>query len=249
MSTKVQLERHSVLALTVPQSTRTGWLERLFLIFAGVALLILGLPQLLYPLWFDQGAFAACAQVVLHGGALFRDCWEVRGPLTPLLYALPMAVAPQAIWPIAIHAFDLACAALAAVWVGLLARDWFDDTRDENRSVYISQDVSFAPFVAGGLYWLMYATLNYWSTAQSEGFANLLLLTGLWLGGRMNKVAPSIAAYIWAGVCCGLCVWLKYPFGLFGLTFALVLLFSLRWRGLRWELRSRGGWRAQSSAP
>ena len=72
---------NEVLALTKPQPTRMGWLERLFLIVAGVALLILGLPQLLYPLWFDQGAFAACAQTVLRGGVLFRDCWEVRGPL------------------------------------------------------------------------------------------------------------------------------------------------------------------------
>ncbi len=241
-STEIQPIHHPVLALTTPGPPGMGWLERLFLIAAGAALLTLGLPQLLYPLWFDQGAFAACAQTVLRGGALFRDCWEVRGPLVPLLYALPMALSPHAFWPIAIHAFDLLCAALTAILVGLLARDWFDHDHDDPRSsdspsAYFARETSFAPFVAGGLYWLMYVTLNYWSTAQAEGFANVLLVSGLWLGGRLGKNTDAqgrgiAAAYIGAGLMCGLCVWLKYPFAVFALTFALVLLFSLRWRGL-----------------
>ena len=232
MSIDAQPENNELLIPSVPKPIHMGLLEYVFLLVAGLALLVLGLPQLLYPLWFDQGAFAACAQTLLRGGALYRDCWEVRGPLVPLLYALPMGLAPQAGWTLAIHVFDLASAAVTAILIGLIARDWFDSDRDENRSVYISNDASFAPFVAGGLYWLMYATLNYWSTAQAEGFANLLLVGGLWLGGRMTKTAPSKATYVWAGVCCGLGVWLKYPFAAFGLVFGLILLFSLRWRGL-----------------
>ncbi len=221
--------------LPMPVQPRTSMATGLTLVLLGAALLVFGLPQLFYPLWFDQGAFAACAQTLLRGGAMYRDCWEVRGPLVALLYALPMLLAPQPWWPVAIHAFDLVCAAGTSILVGLIAHDWFDAAPSANRPDYVPLDASFVPFVAGGLYWLMYATLNYWSTAQAEGFANLLLVLSLWLGGKFShRLSTSRTAYVWAGACCGLVVWLKYPFVLFGLAFALVLMFSLRWRVLFW---------------
>lgn len=55
-------------------------------VFVGI-LLAAALPQLSYPLWFDQGAFAACALVLNRGGVFLRDCWDVRGPITP--YSTP----------------------------------------------------------------------------------------------------------------------------------------------------------------
>ncbi|MCL4507296.1 MAG: hypothetical protein M1434_09560 [Chloroflexi bacterium] len=133
-------------------------------VIAGVALLAVALPQLWYPLWFDQGALAACADVLRRGGALYRDCWEVRGPAAVLAYAIPMLVSPS---PVAIHAFDLVWQALTALLLALLARKLFG-TR--------------AGIAAAVLYWLMYASINYWATAQAESFANLFFVLALYAG-------------------------------------------------------------------
>ncbi|MCL4506649.1 MAG: glycosyltransferase family 39 protein [Chloroflexi bacterium] len=135
-------------------------------VIAGVALLAVALPQLWYPLWFDQGALAACADALRRGGALFRDCWEVRGPAAVLAYAIPMLASPS---PVAIHAFDLLWQALTAFMLALLARRLFG-TR--------------AAIVAAVLYWLMYASVNYWATAQAESFANLFFVLALYTGWR-----------------------------------------------------------------
>lgn len=110
----------------VPQQRRMMLTLRLLLVagivVAGALLLAVALPQLWYPLWFDQGALAACADVLRHGGALYRDCWEVRGPAAVLAYTIPMLVSPS---PVAIHAFDLAWQAFTALLLALLARRMF----------------------------------------------------------------------------------------------------------------------------
>jgi len=123
---------------------------------AALGLLSVGLPQIWYPLWFDQGAFAACGDVLRSGGIFLRDCWDVRGPLTPALYALALALGGT---PVAIFTFTLAWQAASAGLLGLLAWRTFGS--------------ALAGWVAGALLWLTMATLNYWSVGQAEGFANL----------------------------------------------------------------------------
>lgn len=227
-------------------AARVSWSALILTVVAGVLLLALGLPQLFYPWWFDQGAFAACAQVLLRGGAMYRDCFEVRGPLMAFWYALPMALSPQSMWPLATHAFDLLSAALTAILIGLIAREWFEREYDHpERPDYLPRDASFAPFVASALYWLMYVSLNYWSTGQAEGVANLLVVAAIWLVGRGEWRAPikddsdavhrpkrlvSFKSIFIAGLCSGLTLWLKYPFVVIALLIAVVLFFSLRGR-------------------
>ncbi|MCL4507141.1 MAG: hypothetical protein M1140_14130 [Chloroflexi bacterium] len=133
-------------------------------VVAVAGLLALAMPQLWYPLWFDQGAFAACADVLRRGGALYRDCFEVRGPATALAYAIPLAISPS---PVAIHVFDLAWQALTALLLASLVRRLFGIR---------------AAVAAAVLYWLMYAGINYWATAQAEGFANLFFVLALYAG-------------------------------------------------------------------
>ncbi|NJM39881.1 MAG: hypothetical protein HC853_03445 [Anaerolineae bacterium] len=127
---------------------------------------VLALPQLWYPLWFDQGAFAACADVIRRGGVMYRDCWEVRGPLAAFAYTIPKILS---ISPVFVHGFDLVCAAATSVLIGLLVREMFGSFGEPLRSPWPG-------FAAGALYWLMYVGLNYWSTAQAEGFANVVLV-------------------------------------------------------------------------
>ena len=87
-----------------------------------LALLSVGLPQVWYPMWFDQGAFAACGDVLRRGGVFLRDCWDVRGPLTPALYALATVFSQT---QAAVFAFNLAWQAASAVLLGVLARRMF----------------------------------------------------------------------------------------------------------------------------
>ena len=181
------------------------------------ALAVLALPQLWYPLWFDQGAFAACADVLRRGGVMYRDCWDVRGPLASFAYTLPKILSVS---PVFIHGFDLVCAGATSVLIGLLVRDLFGNFGEPVRS-------RVPVLAAGGLYWLMYASLNYWSTAQAEGFANLVLVAGVWATWRAINREDWEAEYyssarfftllVISGACCGLAFWFKYPFVLIGI--------------------------------
>ena len=188
-------------------------------IAAGLCVLLLlavAAPQLFYPLWFDQGAFAACADVLRHAGVMYRDCWEVRGPATAIAYAIPMSLSSS---PVAIHLFDLLWQAATAVVLVLLARRLFG-TR--------------AAIIAGVLYWLMVASVNYWAAAQAESFANLFFVLSLYAAWRVGDGAQAgkrrgwqLAPGMWlalSGACIGILFWFKYPFALFGLAPALLVL-------------------------
>lgn len=219
-------------------------LLRLILIALALGLLlVIALPQLGYPLWFDQGAFAACADTLQRGGVMYRDCWDVRGPLTVFAYALPRLISAT---PTAVLAFDLLCAAITALLIGGLTNDLFERTRwssipTEAEGAQITRRWGLRGMVpgivAGALYWLMYATLNYWSVAQAEGFANALLVAAVWLTWRAIHAANpggrrTTIQFLLAGFCCGMAFWSKYPFGLLAVLM-LVFIASYVARPLR----------------
>ncbi len=204
------------------------WLKVLLV----VALGLLAAPQLWYPLWFDQGAFAACADILRQGGVMFRDCFDVRGPAVVVAYLIPRLFSSSSV---AIHVFDLLCQVVTAVMLGLLAR------RMWNR---------WAGIAAGVLYWLLYASMNYWATAQAEGFANLFFVLALyaaWRGTESTNPHESSpkgerkletrdqrfatrAWWIVSGGCVGVLFWFKYPFVLIGLLPVLCVIFAARAR-------------------
>ncbi|HEY3342453.1 MAG TPA: hypothetical protein VGK81_10560, partial [Anaerolineae bacterium] len=191
------------------------WLKALLLI----ALAALAAPQLWYPLWFDQGAFAACADIVRQGGVIFRDCFDVRGPAVVVAYLIPRLFSPS---PVAIHVFDLLCQVVTAALLGLLAR------RMWNR---------WAGIAAGALYWLLYASMNYWAAAQAEGFANLFFVLALYAAWRGMETGDQtieiqdirFALHPWwtlSGACIGVLFWFKVPFVLIGLLPVLFIIFT-----------------------
>jgi hypothetical protein len=190
------------------------WLKVLLV----VALGLLAAPQLWYPLWFDQGAFAACADILRQGGVMFRDCFDVRGPAVVVAYLIPRLFSSS---PVAIHVFDLLCQVITAIVLGLLAR------RMWNR---------WAGIAAGALYWLLYASMNYWATAQAEGFANLFFVLALYAAWRGTEKRDSRLEigdrrhwwWIVSGGCVGVLFWFKYPFVLIGLLPVLLIIFSSR---------------------
>jgi hypothetical protein len=186
-----------------------------------IALAALAAPQLWYPLWFDQGAFAACADIMRQGGVMFRDCFDVRGPAVVVAYLIPRLLSPS---PVVIHVFDLLCQVVTAVLLGQLAR------RMWNR---------WAGIAAGVLYWLLYASVNYWAAAQAEGFANpffVLALYAAWrgmeTGDQTNEILDiRFALHPWwtlSGACIGVLFWFKYPFVLIGLLPMLLIIYTAR---------------------
>jgi hypothetical protein len=180
---------------------------------AALGLLSVGLPQIWYPLWFDQGAFAACGDVLRSGGIFLRDCWDVRGPLTPALYALALALGGT---PVAIFAVTLAWQAASAGLLGLLAWRTFGS--------------ALAGWVAGALLWLTMATLNYWSVGQAEGFANLGFIAAAacaWEAAQ-PRAGRRLGWALAAGALAGALFWFKYPFALYGLVLAAWLWLRVR---------------------
>ena len=87
-------------------------------LLGALILALAGLPQVWYPPWFDQGAFAACGQILNAGGVFLRDCWDVRGPLTHMLYAFALRIAPHTG---AVFALNLFWQGLGAVLLGALS--------------------------------------------------------------------------------------------------------------------------------
>ncbi len=211
--------------------TQAQRITLIFFLFFGIDVLLLlalvALPLVWTPLWFDQSAFAACADVLRRGGLFFRDCWDSRGPLTPILYALPTLVSPT---PMAVQAFNLMWSLATSILAGMLAWRLFG---------------KWLPAVATMLLlWLMSVTLNYWSLAQAEGFANLFFVLAAlltWNATRIHAAQPQSATsnsqstqLLLAGVLSGALFWFKYPFVVFALFLALWLMWSERERnGLR----------------
>jgi hypothetical protein len=111
----------------------------------------------------DQGVYAACGSILLHGGAPYNDCWDTKGPLTHYTYAL--AQLPFGInlsGPVILSAI---LTGLTGVVLWRIARHWFGDP---------------LAWATGLLYSLIVVSIPFDMNAQSEGFANLFIAFGVW---------------------------------------------------------------------
>lgn len=218
--------KHTFITRISNLKSPSSWAKLLLVL----VLAILAIPQLWYPLWFDQGAFAACADILRHGGVMFRDCFDVRGPAVDLVYLIALYISPS---PVTIHALDLLCQALTAGLIGLLARRLWNVQ---------------AGIAAGVLYWLMYASINYWATAQAESFANLFFVLAVYAAWQALETERSgddpgaqdrqaIAWLALSGACVGVLFWFKYPFALIGLLPMLLILLHSKRTGSQMKIR------------
>ena len=183
-------------------------------------LAMLAVPQLGYPLGFDQAVYAACGYAIKNGGVPIRDCFETKQMGIMLMYALPMLFTLS---PIAIHALTLVWTAVTAIVIGHIGTQLLGLR---------------AGIVAGVLYWLVYAGINYWSMDQAETFSNIFLVLAFWLLwrssgdwglgiGDWSDAQSPISNLFWAGVCVGITVWFKYVFGLIGVVLGVCLLLHI----------------------
>lgn len=180
----------------------------LVLILAVVTLL--ALPVLTYPLGRDQGEFATIGRGLLEGRVPYRDLWNPKPPAVFYVYAAAMSVFGRS--SEALRAIDLLIVPVigaALFWLG---------RRFANRRVGLWAALVFAVF---------YFTETFWTLTQNDGIVLLPMALAM---ACMVKICPHPLApspsgrggrVLWpflAGVSCGVVIWFKYPFALFGLV-------------------------------
>ena len=141
------------------------------------------LAQLLaYGYGRDQGIYAVVADAILRGGAPYRDAWDFKPPGIHLVFALARATLGSD--PVAIRVVEtLALLSLAPAFA-LLTR----------RAVG-----SAAPGLLGASVALLgYVPLEYWNTAQPEGFGAVCLAWALVFA---TSVGPGSSLRRTAGAC------------------------------------------------
>jgi len=125
--------------------------------------LALAAPFFDVPMQRDQGVYAACGSILLHGGAPYRDCWDTKAPMTHYTYALAQALFGIDLrGPVILSAVT---AALTGIVLWRMARRWFGDG---------------IGWGIGLVYALVVVSIPFDMNAQSEGFANLFIALGVW---------------------------------------------------------------------
>ncbi len=165
-----------------------------FLPALGILVLTLALAALFIdvPMQRDQGVYAACGSILLHGGAPYLDCWDTKAPMTHYTYALA-----QAIFGINLSGPVILSAVIAAL-TGIVL--WRIDCR------WFGDGIGWA---IGPAYAWLVVSIPFDMNAQSEGFANLFIVLAVW--GILSGVErESRWRLIGAGVALAFAVAYKY---------------------------------------
>ncbi|HET9603742.1 MAG TPA: glycosyltransferase family 39 protein [Gemmatimonadales bacterium] len=172
------------------------------------------LASLWWPFQSDHGVYAWMADVVLHGGMLYRDAWDVKGPVAALPALIAQVAFGRNMW--GIRVLDLAAVVAAAVTLYRVGSRWS----------------SRAAALAAALIWVLaYATTRFNSTAQPDGFGAVLLL--LATAPLLRPAPPRMWALAAAGAVVGVLVLLK-PIYLAFLVIPVVA--AAPWEpGARWQ--------------
>jgi 4-amino-4-deoxy-L-arabinose transferase-like glycosyltransferase len=175
-------------------------------LLAALATILIGLPSLALPLGRDHGEMLYAADVLLSGGALYRDVVFIRPP--GIVYALALGVAAFGKSGLAFRLFDLCWqAATAAAIAGLGGRLYG----------------RVAAATSGVLYALVYYVgHDYWSQGNGDAFIALPAALALWalVCDRKRRLLFDGAA----GALLGFVFQLRYTHGLIVLSAAAVVL-------------------------
>ena len=133
--------------------------ERVVAAACAALVVVWAVGYLAWPFSNDQGILSWVGEVVRRGGMPYRDGWDVKGPLTYLLYAVPGALFGRNQW--GLRAFDLA---VLGVGLWCVARI----VRQQGGSAWAGR-------VASLLWLLWYASIDHHGTAQPDGWAAVLL--------------------------------------------------------------------------
>ena len=185
--------------------------------FPAAVLVVWAVRYVQLPLGADQGIQLWIADVIRGGGIPFRDTFDVRGPGFNYLHALILFVFGRNEW--GIRVFDLLMLALGGWSVYRLS------LRLVGKVGAIASTLLFL---------LWYAALDYWSTAQSDGWCASILAGGVALllsgEGRLTLWRSAVA-----GVLVGCCALNKPTYGMF-LLLPVVFALTAHREGIRWLL-------------
>jgi hypothetical protein len=174
--------------------------------------------SLTWPLGIDQGMLLWVGDVIRSGGMPYRDAFDIKGPSVMYAHALVATLFGRGHW--GIRVFDLMFIAIGALLVARVAG-----------RVAGTQAGRFAAAV----FLLLYASLDFWNTAQADGWIGVLLaaVVALLMEERSARLAMNAAA---AGGLIALAALGKPTYAMFGLL-PLAYGVAHRDRSGRWVLR------------
>jgi hypothetical protein len=182
------------------------------LLLLGLALL-LALPTLTYPLGRDQGEFATIARGLLMGRVPYIDMWNPKPPAIFVVYAAAMALLGQTAPALRVLDFPVVLfSGLALYGIG---------RRIGGRAAGLWAALLLAVF---------YFTETFWTLTQNDGVVLVPMTAAAYAVLRIDD-ATGVRRGLWAlaaGALCGLSVWFKYPFALFGAALAFGWLLAAR---------------------
>lgn len=207
-----------------------GWL-----LLAGFTLLF-GSMSLVYPFGRDQAAYAFMGDAMLHGMTLYRDIPVMLLPMAGLVHALALALFGRTM--AAIRILDLLWTLATTGVLSLLVAKAF-------RRPWLG-------VIAGVIYSFTYYSIDFWNTAQVNGFLNLPLVVSIYLLARglcadasspqpsSRRALASSGVWFAAGLLTGIALLFKYTMGLLLPGAVLVLIFAPgrrpaeNWRAAAW---------------
>jgi hypothetical protein len=186
--------------------------------------LFLGSSDLIYPFGKDQGEFAYIASAYLKGETVYKEVFNTKPPLTHILNALALKLFGHSM--LSIRLFDLLWQCATAVVILLITNLFY-----ERRYIGV---------LSALLYGFYYFDVDYWHSAQTDGFINLPISLSLliFLFAR-EKDKPLL--WILSGIFLGISVLLKYPVGIFLLLFVLFILLPISKQNKTHSLYILGG--------
>ncbi len=190
-----------------------------------LAVAVLGAVHVPRPFTGDQALYALAGQLVLDGGAMHRDLWDIKHPGVHHAYALAQAVgAPFA---------ESAEARVHLVELGLwLAVGLFLQAVLRGRLAH-AELAALAPLCTGGVYYSLVTTRG---LSQIEAFPGLFLTVACWLAApHRDSEAPGVGRSVAAGAVAATAVGFHgHMWPVVVVVLGLAAAFAGGWRRLGW---------------
>jgi len=193
------------------ENKRTMWKQITLIV---LAVIILGAPTLVYPFGRDQAEYAWIAASALHGKLSYSDIFNVKPPLSHLIHEAALLLFGYNMASIRI--LDLLWQGVTAILIFKIAKQ-------------LEQHPA-ARIIAAVLYLTLYYTMNFWTTAQTDGFITLPIAAGILLFLQAQQ-KNQLWRYAASGLAIGLATLLKYPIGILALLLMILELLRLKKNG------------------
>lgn len=213
--------RQGVHILRFMQLLRRHW----HIVFVIVVVFLLGMSNLIYPFGKDQGEYAYIGSAWLRGEAIYKDVFNVKPPLTHIVHGISQVlfgfVSPQGQADMLnIRIFDHLWQTATALVVMQLG------TR-----LYRSRWVGM---FAATIYATTYYAVDFWHSAQTDGWINLPLTLSALLLIDKHMMHSRRTQLLLCGGLIGIAVLFKYPIGIILPLYGLVLLFTEDKKSVLW---------------